>query len=223
MRPTDTARPDRTFLGVFFLGLLILACALPAQGQSSAGVTNVRFEVMEKDGTIVLSYNLIGSGSPLEIFKVTVAVSTNGGTTFPMTPRLMAGDVGTGVRPGLGKRIVWNVRDDVKRLQADDVVFRINAEIELPPRDSRGVGSELSVGSDKPPNWNVMNASEQTQWLASHSDCKERSGSPKPSNWNLMNASEQAQWLNPERAERPTKWNIMNASEQARWLASNCK
>lgn len=138
-----TAPPGKAFPSVVVLILLMLAYEFCAYAQSPA-VTNVQVEVMEKDGTIVLHYDLGGSGNASEVFKVTVAVSTNGGAAFPLTPRLVTGDFGGGVHPGVGKRIVWNVRDDVKRLQSDTVVFRISAEMELPPRIS-GLTSEVGA------------------------------------------------------------------------------
>lgn len=112
---------------VLVSALLLGSHAPSVPGQSAAVVTNVTFQVIEQDGVIILQYDLTGSGSPLDVFDVSVAVSTNGGGTFGMTPRLLTGDVGAGIRPGVGKRITWKVREDVKRLQADTVVFRVSA------------------------------------------------------------------------------------------------
>ncbi|HLG56881.1 MAG TPA: hypothetical protein VI485_16200 [Vicinamibacterales bacterium] len=102
-------------------------------GQSATGVSNVEFSVVDKDGTIVVRYDLLGTGDPSDLFRISVLVSTDGGSSYSVTPRLVSGDVGPGVRSGAGKRIVWNVRDDVKRLQGDAVVFRITADLESSP------------------------------------------------------------------------------------------
>lgn len=102
-------------------------------GQSPTGLSNIETAIVEKDGTVVVRYDLTGTGNPSDLFRISVLVSTDGGANYSITPRLVSGDVGPGVRVGAGKRIVWNVRDDVKRLQSDVVVFRINGDLESPP------------------------------------------------------------------------------------------
>lgn len=128
-----TARPSP--LGILIASVasvLLVGIGDVTHGQSSTGVSNVDY-VVEKDGTLVLRYDLLGTGNPSDLFRISVLVSTDGGANYSVTPRLVTGDVGPGVRSGAGKRIVWNVRDDVKRLQGDAVVFRVNADLETPP------------------------------------------------------------------------------------------
>lgn len=45
--------------------------------------------------------------------SVTVAVSANGGTSYAITPTSVSGDVGSSVRPGVGKHIAWDARHDL--------------------------------------------------------------------------------------------------------------
>ena len=86
---------------------------------------NVRFEQGDH-GVITIFYDLV-STEPNAVFAVTLDASQDGGETFAMKPRTMSGDVGFEVRPGPGKRIVWESAKDVERVQIDRFRFRIIA------------------------------------------------------------------------------------------------
>ena len=78
---------------------------------------NVRFEQRE-EGIVHIFYDLISS-DPRAVFSVRVEASSDAGATFGMRPQSATGDVGNGVTPGTGKRIVWDAGKDVERVQLD--------------------------------------------------------------------------------------------------------
>jgi hypothetical protein len=86
---------------------------------------NVRFELRE-DGIVHIFYDLISS-DPRAVFSVQLEASQDSGTTFGLKPQSTSGDTGDGVRPGTGKRIVWDSGKDVERVQIDLFRFRIVA------------------------------------------------------------------------------------------------
>lgn len=86
---------------------------------------NVRFEQRE-EGIVHILYDL-SSSDPLAVFSVRVEASSDGGVTFGLRPQSAAGDVGNGVTPGVGKRIVWDAGKDIERVQFDRFRFRIVA------------------------------------------------------------------------------------------------
>lgn len=114
-----------------------------ASSQYPLNVTNVEFTIDSQAGVLVARYDLIGNQA--DTLRVAMLVSTDAGATFSLTPRLVSGDIGAGIRPGPSKQIVWRVREDVKRLQGDAVVIKISGEVE--PRATFTNPPELS---DKP-------------------------------------------------------------------------
>jgi hypothetical protein len=109
--------------------LALLALASGARGQS---VENVSFEQTDDD-RVVVTYDLLASPADpfvarTEIFyAVELVVSADGGATFPMRPVSVTGDVGEGVAPGAGKRIVWDALADVSRLVGQSYVVKVVA------------------------------------------------------------------------------------------------
>jgi hypothetical protein len=86
---------------------------------------NVRFEQGE-NGVITVFYDLI-STEPRAVFAVALEASHQSGGAISMQPGSISGDVGNAIRPGIGKRIVWDAAKDVERVQVDRFRFRINA------------------------------------------------------------------------------------------------
>jgi hypothetical protein len=85
----------------------------------------VRVEQRE-DGIVHIFYDLISS-DPRAVFAVRLEASQDAGATFGIQPESITGDTGDGIRPGAGKRIVWDSGKDVERVQIDRFRFRIIA------------------------------------------------------------------------------------------------
>lgn len=122
-------RVDLTRRAPWLLALAVYAMAPSVLAQTvvtpKGDAQNVRFEQRE-EGVVHIFYDLISS-DPRGVFAVRLEASSDGGATFGIRPQSATGDVGTGVTPGVGKRIVWESAKDVERLQLDRYRFRIVA------------------------------------------------------------------------------------------------
>ena len=106
--------------GTMAAALLFLASVLSPLAGSR--VENVRFE--QVGDKVVVTYDLLGPG---EDYTVTLEASPDGGRSFTIFPKAVSGDVGEGVSPGRGKRIVWDVLEDMEELSGDRFVFAVTA------------------------------------------------------------------------------------------------
>jgi hypothetical protein len=94
------------------IGVLVLAASVPAWAQNPT-VSNVAFEqgpVASPPGTqVTISYDLASAGGNCTVMAM---LSKDGGTTYPYAVTTATGAIGTGVTPGTGKQIVWNIAAD---------------------------------------------------------------------------------------------------------------
>lgn len=84
---------------------------------------NLRFE-QAAGGVVTITYDL-RSDDPNAVFSIVLEVSGPSGAAI--TPASTSGDIGLGVRPGPGKRIVWAASRDVEDLQVGQFKFNIRA------------------------------------------------------------------------------------------------
>ena len=77
-------------------------------GAQELRVKSVRFE--DRVDTVVVMYDLDGRDN--KRYEVSLSLSFDGGKTYTIYPDHVSGDVGRGVRPGLGKRMEWNLNED---------------------------------------------------------------------------------------------------------------
>ena len=92
-----------------------MACVFLLAGISSAqSVDNVVFRQTEED-QVVVTYDLNNTGR--RTFEVELWLSQDGGEEFTIQPRTVEGAIGEGVRGGRGKRIVWDVLSDIRKLE----------------------------------------------------------------------------------------------------------
>jgi len=113
--------------------LILAAATLAIHPQAAPGqqafaapqgrIDNVRFE-QAAGGRIQVFYDLVAS-DPRSTFSVGLEVSADGGQTFTVKPSTLSGDVGPGVAPGAGKRIVWDAGKDVESVQVNQFRFRV--------------------------------------------------------------------------------------------------
>ncbi len=91
---------------------------------------DVTFEAVEMEGTkVVIHYDIVNS-SPIERFEIEVAFVDD--EDFYYYPKATTGDVGAGIRGGKGKRIVWDVFEDVDELGRVRAIVNISSISELP-------------------------------------------------------------------------------------------
>jgi formylglycine-generating enzyme required for sulfatase activity len=83
-------------------------------------------------------YDLAYSGSA-EALAVSLAFSTDGGSTFSIVPRTVSGDIGPGQKPGTRKHVVWDAGKDYPALASDNVFARVAADdgIAVPPQQAK--------------------------------------------------------------------------------------
>jgi hypothetical protein len=136
--------------------LLMLAIARVATAQvfttPKGEAENVRFEQVG-GGTVNIFYDLVAS-DPRAVFLVTLDASQDRGSTFTVRPTSVSGDVGQGVAPGTGKRIVWESGRDVERLEIDQFRFRISAQagpLELKVDPAAASSPAAPEAAEKPP------------------------------------------------------------------------
>ena len=87
-------------------------------------VDNVRFE--RSPGGVVTVYYDLRADDPTAVFSVTLEVSPPSGE--PRIAKSVTGDVGSNVKPGAGKKILWEANKDVESLQLDQFRFNVLAE-----------------------------------------------------------------------------------------------
>lgn len=110
--------------------VLVFAASAHLLGQGSS--TNPRYidpsRVEITDRVIAISYDLTpASGRSAAPIAVLLEASLDGGATYPIKPVSISGDVGPDVKPGLGKRIIWQATEDVQVMPLDRFKFRIRA------------------------------------------------------------------------------------------------
>jgi hypothetical protein len=121
----------------------------------SQQVSDVRASL---DGNnVVIQYNLTGSFG--QTFKVDLHSSYN---NFSTPLRMVSGDIGENVSPGLDRRVVWEARKEL-RVFSGDIEFEIRAEVFFSPlRVTTPVaGSTYKGGKSLGITWRGGNAGER--------------------------------------------------------------
>lgn len=91
--------------------LILSAIVFPAAGQV---VSNVNWE-LENNERIVITYDLAKEGTYI-YFDVSVKVLVD---NKPVEARALSGDVGKFIRVGTGKKIIWNMFEDINELNGE--------------------------------------------------------------------------------------------------------
>jgi len=107
------------------LVLLIGIGASAAMG-SELVVSNVQVEQREFTAILDVTYDLQTVDG--QAAMVWLLLSTDGGETFPHQCRAVSGDVGTGVMPGAGLHIVWDMAADFPGLVDANCQVRVMAD-----------------------------------------------------------------------------------------------
>jgi hypothetical protein len=139
---TSIGTHERVRLAFLAMLVALAPCSLAAASTSDnqpsreAIVQNVRTEQLGASAVRIL-YDLY-SADPTAVVEVSADVSLDGGKTYGVTPKSVMGDVGRGVKPGLAKSILWDVRKDVGAFRFDLIKAKISvvpegAPVSVPP------------------------------------------------------------------------------------------
>ena len=121
-------------------------------------VSNIRASQRAGSGVVDIYYDLASASNAL---TVSVAISTNSGVAFSVTPTSVSGDLSSGITPGTNKHIVWNASADLTALYFPNVKVRVTADdnsyspppsgMVLIPAGSFAMGDGLDGESDALP------------------------------------------------------------------------
>lgn len=112
------------FFVIVLIGLII---RLNAQTISHAPVvTNIRIEQKAETKTLNIFYDV--NDEDADLLEVSVIASKDGGKTFTVVPKSISGEVGKIIFPGKGKKIVWNVGEDLPEVDLKNLKIRIIAD-----------------------------------------------------------------------------------------------
>jgi formylglycine-generating enzyme required for sulfatase activity len=193
----DSNRP--VLHGTALLMLLLLSGA-NYRAAGAPAVSNVH--AAQRPGTelVDVTYDLANPGGGT--VSVTVAVSTNGGTTYDLPATHLAGALGVGIAPATGKQITWDAGQDWPGHFSSNVRFRVTADDQvapsgmvLIPAGSFQMGDPLDGESDAPVHSVYVSAfymdanlvsyalwQQVYQWAISHGYSFDYPGSGKAAN-----------------------------------------
>ena len=106
----------------YVFSILVLLCFNFSEAQTLT-INNVK--ATQVDGTATITYDL--AAAPSQTHYVKLLYSTDGGSTFSNELVYASGDVRASVTGGIGKKIVWNSKQEVGSLSGN-VVFKVTAE-----------------------------------------------------------------------------------------------
>jgi hypothetical protein len=111
-----------------FVSSVLIAALLvpPASAASQDVIQNVSVDFTDR--VIEIQYDLIPVSENGK-YRVSLAISDDGGTTYEVIPRMIAGDIGRDISPGMNKRIIWFIeREFPAGIDIDRYDFRITAK-----------------------------------------------------------------------------------------------
>ena len=114
-------------VSIFILVIFLSALAVHADDPVVTNVTST-----QQSGTklVSISYDLFDSDG--DNLSVSIAISTNSGTSFDLTASTFSGDVGSGISTGENKQIVWNAGIDWNWNYSSNLSFKVTAD-DTPP------------------------------------------------------------------------------------------
>jgi len=112
------------YLLKIWLGLTVLLI-LRVSGYAAI-IENVKADIDEHD-RLVVNYDFNGSSTGV----IYLSVSEDGNVSFD-NPLSVSGDIGPGVEPGIGKRIIWDIFMDTPAIKTDRLVARVSI---VPPEE----------------------------------------------------------------------------------------
>ncbi len=92
---------------LFSLGIYLIAFA----ANTAPHVSNV--QAAQRAGTKLVDITYDVEDMDGNLLTITVEMSDDGGNTFTVPAKTFTGDIGSGITPGKGKKIVWDAGADV--------------------------------------------------------------------------------------------------------------
>ncbi len=135
----------KTGILIYFLAAILLVQAVPLHALYAADrprLENIRFEVAGR--MVYIYYDLIAPTD--RTYTVRVTLRRGGNTSFQYKPVNVAGDVGSGVYPGVNRRIAWNISKEFPNgLEGEDLYFVV--ETDEPPGEGIPAGYFIAGGA----------------------------------------------------------------------------
>ena len=119
---------------LFYFMICLLGTAIHAQK-----VSNINYR--QEQSTIIVSYDL----ETITSCKISLYVSTNGGSTWQGPLTKVSGDVGNNITSG-SHNINWYVLDEFEELRGDKIKFQVRAEESLNGKKRHKLYSFSSLG-----------------------------------------------------------------------------
>ncbi|MBX2977035.1 MAG: hypothetical protein KF721_12945 [Ignavibacteriaceae bacterium] len=109
-------------------------------------VTNVDFN-MRNDGSKMVDITYDVNDVDGQAMTITIAASSDGGTTWSLPITQVTGAVGSGITNGTGKTIVWNAGGEIPNFYSATVQIRISADDNyVPPQPCPGIPTVTYAG-----------------------------------------------------------------------------
>jgi formylglycine-generating enzyme required for sulfatase activity len=99
---------------------------------SAAPIISSVHTIFTDDGKLHVYYDLTDQDA--DQVEVSILLSTDGGSSFSISPRTVTGDVGKSVSTGDGKHAVWDVGKDQAILDGNALVVKVRAEDGITPK-----------------------------------------------------------------------------------------
>ena len=130
--------------------LAMVLVASPLIGNSPPVVSNVRAEQRPSTKQVKITYDVEDLEG--DLLTIQVQISDNGGLTFEVPAFSFAGDVGPGIRPGIGRGVVWEAGRDLSDTFGVSYRAKVIARddpLSVPPGEMVPISpGDFTMGSD---------------------------------------------------------------------------
>jgi formylglycine-generating enzyme required for sulfatase activity len=130
----------KILLFLVLIGICVLGSTQRSDANSPPVVSNAHAEQMAGTKLVEITYDVEDPDG--DSLMISVQVSDDGGVTFSVPALTFVGDIGSGIKPGRGKRIIWDAGKDVpntygtnyraKVIADDRVVEEIGSMVLIP-------------------------------------------------------------------------------------------
>lgn len=144
----------RSISGIGILFLFITALPFLACSQE---ISNVR--VIPGSEQVYIHYDLAGKG---QTFKVDLFYSADDGQTWKGPLKKVSGDVGTGIKSGDNKRIIWDVltESDIAEGYLQFLIIAETSEIAVPKQEIIQASPQQQIENQSLPEENIVRDEE---------------------------------------------------------------
>ena len=128
-------------MSLFSLGIYVIAFA----ANNAPHVSNVHAD--QRAGTKLVDITYDVEDADDDVLTITVELSDDGGNTFTVPAKTFSGDIGSGITPGGGKKIVWDAGADVPNVYGTNYRAKVTASdgVGLPQIIKGRDGAEMAL------------------------------------------------------------------------------